>query len=91
MSAHHDRKDNLAGPTKEEVTEEQKKINRLRLLADLTMGVIMQSDIPIEEAQKLIEGLKMQAVALFPGKEDTFELIYRPRFNRVIMEKYRLH
>ncbi len=91
MSAHNYGKGDLTGPTKEEIAEEQKKINRLRLLADLTVSVIMQSDIPIDEAQKLVEGLKMHAVTLFPGKEDTFELIYRPRFNRVIMEKYRLH
>jgi hypothetical protein len=75
----------------EAIAEEQKKINRLRLLVDLTMGVIMQSDLPLAEAQEMVEGLKKCAVALFPGKEGTFELIYRPRFNRLIMEKYRLH
>lgn len=78
-------------PSKEAIAEEQKKINRLRLLADLTMSVILQSDLPLPEAQEMVEGLKRSAVRLFPGKEDTFELIYRPRFNRVIMEKYRLH
>ena len=55
------------------------------------MSVIMQSDLPLTEAQEMVEGLKKSAVSLFPGKEDTFELIYRPRFNRVIMDKYRLH
>jgi hypothetical protein len=78
-------------PTKEEIAEEQKKINRLRLLADLTMSVILQSDVPLTEAQEMVEGLKISALRLFPGKEETFELIYRPRFNRAIMEKYRLH
>ena len=83
--------DDQKKPTKEEIAEEQKRINRLRLLVDLTMSVIMQSDIPLSEAQQMVEGLKRQSQALFPGKEETFELIYRPRFNRVIMEKYRLH
>jgi hypothetical protein len=78
-------------PTTEEIADEQRRINRLRLLVNLTMSVIMQSDIPLSEAQQMVEGLKRQAVALFPGKEETFELIYRPRFNRVIMDKYRLH
>ncbi len=56
------------------------------------MSVIMQSDMPLTEAQEMVEGLKKQRrLRLFPGKEETFELIYRPRFNRVIMEKYRLH
>jgi hypothetical protein len=85
------RRDDSRTPSQEAVREEQKRINRLRLLVDLTMSVIMQSDLPLAEAQELVEGLKKSAVSLFPGKEDTFELVYRPRFNRLIMEKYRLH
>ena len=91
MSANKPRPIDPQLPSKEAIREEQKKINRLRLLVDLTMSVIMQSDLPLTEAQEMVEGLKNNAVSLFPGKEDTFELIYRPRFNRVIMEKYRLH
>jgi hypothetical protein len=91
MSADERQRDGSEKPTAESITAEQKKINRLRLLADLTMSVIMQSDLPLTEAQQMVEGLKRSAVSLFPGTEDTFELIYRPRFNRVIMEKYRLH
>ncbi|MBN1573861.1 MAG: hypothetical protein JW984_11750 [Deltaproteobacteria bacterium] len=77
--------------SKEEIREEQKKINRLRTLVDLTISIILQGDLPIERAQRLVEGVKNQAIALFPGKEETFELIYRPRFNRAIMERYGLH
>ena len=77
--------------TKEEILEEQKRINRLRFLVDFTINVILQGNLPLERAQRLVEGLKSHAVNLFPGKEDTFELIYRPRLNRAIMEKYKLH
>ena len=77
--------------TKEEILEEQKKINRLRFLVDFTISVILQGNLPLERAQRLVEGLKKHAVTLFPGKEDTFELIYRPRLNRAIMERYKLH
>ncbi|MBN2223961.1 MAG: hypothetical protein JW765_04725 [Deltaproteobacteria bacterium] len=91
MSADERERSGSGNPTKEEIAEEQKKINRLRLLADLTMSVIMQSDLPLAQAQEMVEGFKISAVSLFPGKEHIFELIYRPRFNRIIMEKYRLH
>jgi len=91
MSVDKERPAASTAPSKEAIAEEQKKINRLRLLVDLTMSVIMQSDLPLAEAQDMVEGLKKTAVSLFPGKDDTFELIYRPRFNRVIMDKYRLH
>lgn len=63
----------------------------MRTLVDLTISIILQSDLPIERAQGLVEGVKSQAMELFPGKEETFELIYRPRFNRAIMERYGLH
>jgi len=78
-------------PTRDEIVAEQRKINRLRFLADFTKTVIMQGDLPLEEAERLIEGLKNHALNLFPEKESVFELIYRPRFNRIIRERYRLH
>jgi hemerythrin-like domain-containing protein len=77
--------------TKEEILEEQKRINRLRFLVDFTISVILQGNLPLERVHSLVEGLKKHAVTLFPGKEDTFELIYRPRINRAIMERYKLH
>lgn len=77
--------------TKEEILEEQKRINRLRFLVDFTINVILQGNLPLERAQRLVDGLKSHAITLFPGKEDAFELIYRPRLNRVIMERYKLH
>ena len=78
-------------PTKEAIREEQKKINRLRFMVDFTVSVILQGNLPCHRAQRLVEGLKKHAIDLFPGKEDTFELIYRPRLNRAIRERYRLH
>lgn len=84
-------KGSLIMTTSDDIKNEQKRINRLRTLVDLTISIILQGNLPIERAQNLVEGVKNQAVALFPGKEDTFEIIYRPRFNRAIMERYGLH
>ena len=39
----------------------------------------------------MVEKVKQWAVILFPGKEETFDLIYRPRFRRIIEERYPLH
>lgn len=70
--------------------EEEKRIRHLRRLVDFTLALIAQSAIPLEEAQKLINGVRKQAYYLFPDKKDTFELIYTPRFRRLLAEKYRL-
>jgi len=74
--------------TSKEIAEENKKIRFLRLLVDFSMQFILQGDLPFEEALKVIEGVKGHACRLFPGKEETFELIYRPRFRRILAEKY---
>ncbi len=73
----------------QEVREENRKIRYLRFLVDFSILSIQQDDLVLEEAQELVENVKRAACGLFPGKEETFELIYRPRFNRVIGERFR--
>jgi len=71
-----------------EVKEENRKIRFLRYLVDFSILSIQQSDLSLTEALRLVEDVKRAACNLFPGKEETFELIYRPRFNRVIQERF---
>jgi hypothetical protein len=71
-----------------EVKEENRKIRFLRYLVDFSILSIQQGDLSPEEALKLVEDVKRAVCNLFPGKEETFELIYRPRFSRVIQERF---
>jgi hypothetical protein len=71
-----------------EIREENRKIRFLRYLVDFSLLSIQQDDLSLEEALKVVEDVKRAACNLFPGKEETFELIYRPRFNRVIQERF---
>jgi len=71
-----------------EIKEENRKIRYLRFLVDFSVLSIQQSALSLEEALQLVEDVKRAACNLFPGKEETFELIYRPRFNRVIQERF---
>jgi hypothetical protein len=70
------------------IKEENRKIRFLRLLVDFSVLSIQQNEISFEEALKIVEDVKRAACNLFPGKEETFELIYRPRLNRVIQERF---
>jgi hypothetical protein len=70
------------------VNDENRKIRYLRFLVDLSILSIQQDDLLLEEALGRVEEVKKAACSLFPGKEDTFELIYRPRFMRVIEERF---
>lgn len=71
-----------------EKREEDRKIRFLRYLVDFSILSIEQEDLTLEMALKLVEDVKQAALNLFPGKENVFELIYRPRFKRIIEEKF---
>jgi hypothetical protein len=60
-------------------------------MVDFSMALIAQSDISQDDAQRLVKAVRERASELFPGKEETFELIYTPRFRRLISEKFGLN
>jgi hypothetical protein len=74
-----------------EVILENKKIRTLRLLVDSAGLWLSRGDLSREESWELVEKVKQWAVIVFPGKEDVFDLIYLPRFRRIIEERYPLH
>lgn len=77
-------------PTKEEIDEESRRIRRLRIVVQLALEIISQGQIPFEEASDLMHATRRMALQLFPGKEDAFDLLYRPKFQRLIREVYRV-
>ena len=70
------------------VKEENRKIRFLRFLVDFSVLALQQEDLTFEEASARVQEVKRVASELFPGKEEAFELIYRPRFNRVLRERF---
>ncbi|MEQ9619520.1 MAG: hypothetical protein RIG61_10145 [Deltaproteobacteria bacterium] len=78
-------------PTREEITEENRKIKMLRFMADFTISLMYQTAMTREEALEHVVKVRNFALRLFPGKELAFELIYAPRFKRVIREIYGFH
>lgn len=76
--------------TEREILEESRKVRRLQLMISLVMGTISQGDLPVEEASALVASAKRAALALFPDKELAYDLIYKPRLQRLMMERYRI-
>ena len=78
-------------PSEAEIQEERKRVRRLQFLVNLVMSVISQShDMPVEEACELVASTKRAALALFPDKEFAYDIIYKPRLQRLLAEKYRI-
>lgn len=74
-----------------EVEEEGKKIRRLQLMISMVMSVIGQDpSLTLDEASELAAGAKRAALAMFPDKELAFDLLYKPRLQRLIRERFRL-
>lgn len=70
------------------IADEEKRMKTLRFIVDLTQSVLMQSDLSWDDAWRLIENTRRAALTLFPGKDDVFDLIYAPRFRRIIKDRY---
>ncbi len=77
-------------PTQEEIDEESRRIRRLRIVVHLALSIIAQGGTPIEEALELIAATRRLALEMFPGKEGVYDLVYRPKFQRLMNEVYRL-
>jgi len=72
-----------------ELAHEQKMLRRLRILVDLTTALIAQDgSLTLEQGWEHVRALKAAAVAMFPGKEEVFDLIYLPRFSRLLAERF---
>lgn len=71
------------------IADETRMIRRLRILADLTTALIAQDpSLTLEQGWRHVEALKTAAVAMFPGKEGVFDLVYLPRFSRLLAERF---
>jgi hypothetical protein len=61
----------------------------LKTTVDLLLRVIaVQPNLTRAEAQGILEEARGMALRLFPDKGATFELIYAPRFDRAIRERF---
>jgi hypothetical protein len=75
---------------KEALLAEERKLRRLGRAMDLAAALLRQTELTLEEAQDVVNHARQTALQLFPGKEDTFDLIYGPRFRRILVEKFHL-
>jgi hypothetical protein len=57
---------------------------------DVAAALLWKVNLTFEEAQDVVNHAKRTALQLFPGKEETFDLIYGSRFRRILIEKYHL-
>ncbi|HXS75978.1 MAG TPA: hypothetical protein VN753_07370 [Terracidiphilus sp.] len=75
----------------EELQEESRKIRRLQIMMNMVMQVIAQdSSLAVDEAAEMVADTRKAALLMFPDKELAFNLIYWPRLQRLMRERYRM-
>jgi hypothetical protein len=77
-------------PNREALLAEERKLRRLSRAMDIAAILLWEVDLTLEEAREIVNHAKHTALQLFPDKEATFDLIYGPRFRRILVEKYHL-
>jgi hypothetical protein len=76
---------------REEEIEERRKIRRLQLMMDMVMSVIGQDpNLTIDEAAEMVADSRRAALAMFPDKELAYNILYKPRLQRLMRERYRI-
>lgn len=77
--------------THDAVGDETRLIRRMQMMMNMVMQVIAQDGtLTIEDASQMIADARTAALAMFPGKELAYDLIWRPRFQRLMRERFRL-
>jgi cytochrome c len=91
--SHHENNPPLAGTdsNKSAVDEEARLIRRLQFMISMVSSVISQDpSLTVEEAAELAASAKRAALAMFPDKELAYDLLYKPRLQRLMRERFRL-
>ena len=75
----------------EELQEESRKIRRLQMVVSMVTQVIAQDPtVTVEQASEMVADTRRLALGMFPDKELAFNLIYWPRLQRLMRERYRM-
>lgn len=73
-------------PTAEELREESRRVRSVQFIVQFTSNVIMQGGITRAEGEALVEAARARILDLFPGRDETYEVLYSRRFTRLLDE-----
>ena len=75
----------------EDRAEEQKLVRRLQMMMNMVMQVIAQDgSLTVDDAAQMIGDSRKAELSMFPGKVLAYDLIWRPRFQRLMRERFRI-
>ena len=75
-------------PSCEALEDEDRRIRQLQIVVSLALNSIADAAMEPSQAWDLVLAVRGTALRLFPGKELAFDLIYLPRFLRLLAHRY---
>jgi hypothetical protein len=72
--------------TAEQLADEDRRARKLRHIVDIATVLLMQSNMTRPEAEMFVSGIRERILTLFPDGESAYEIIYAPRFRRLVDE-----
>ena len=81
---------NLPGSEpREAVEDEARRARQSQRVADLTCALLSHApQLGLGEALLHMAEARRVVLGLLPGQDETFDLLYRPRFLRILMERF---
>ena len=74
----------MASP--EDLADEAERARKVRHVVDIATNLIMQSHMSRRDAEHLVSIVRERILTLFPDGEQTYEVVYAPRFKRLVDE-----
>jgi hypothetical protein len=82
---------NQNGGEQDERADEARRLRRLQIMMSMVMSVISQDpNLTVEEAAEMAANARRAALTMFPDKELAYDILYRPRLQRLMNERFRL-
>ncbi len=72
--------------SREQIDDEARRAQKVRQVVDIATNLIMQSNMTRRDAENLVAAVRERVLGLFPDGEETYELVYAPRFRRLLDE-----
>lgn len=84
-------RDRLGDKDKNNNNDETRRLRRLQIMMSMVMSVISQDpDLTLEGAAEMAANARRAALSMFPDKELAYDILYRPRLQRLMNERFRL-
>ena len=74
-----------------EAAEEARNLRRLQWMIGMVLSAIyQQANLTVEQAAEMVANARQTALGMFPGKELAFDLLYRPRLQRAMKDRFHM-